>query len=158
MALWAEAIATAVYLQNRIPNQYIGKTMSVESLYNKKLSINHLRPYGTKCFVHLQEENRQPGTKLLPQAIEGYFIGYTSSDKIYRVYVPSQDKVTETRQIQWTNKTTILLETTSMPVEPVLGEKTYAKDQGSTTTTTTTYEKDFSLQYQKPTYPPLDVT
>jgi len=156
MALWAEAIATAVYLRNRISNRSIGKKTPYESLYNKKPSINHLRPYGTKCSVHLPEEKRQPGTKLLPRAIEGYLIGYTSSDKIYRVYIPSQHKVTETRQIQWTNKTIIPLETTAM--EPLLAEKTYTKDQGSTTTTTTTYEKDSTLPYQQPTHPPLDVT
>jgi len=156
MALWAEAIATAVYLRNRIPNRSIGKTTPYESLYNKKPSINHLRPYGTKCFVHLPEEKRQPGTKLLPRAIEGYLIGYTSSDKIYRVYIPSQHKVTETRQIHWTNKTIIPLETTTM--EPLLAEKTYTKDQGSTTTTTTTYEKDSTLPYQQATHSPLDVT
>jgi len=156
MTLWAEAIATAVYLRNRIPNQSIGKTTPYESLYNKKPSINHLRPYRTKCFVHLPVEKRQPGTKLLSRAIEGYLIGYTSSDKIYRVYIPSQHKVTETRQIHWTNKTILPLETTAM--EPFLAEKTYTKDQGSTTTTTTTYEKDSTLPYQQPTHPPLDVT
>jgi len=96
IAIWAEAVATAVYLRNRIPNQSIEKTKPYESLYNKQPSINHLHPYGTKCFVHLPEEKRQPGTKLLPQAIEGYLNGYTSSDKIYRVYIPSQHRVTET--------------------------------------------------------------
>jgi len=156
MALWAEAIATAVYLRNRIPNRSIGKTTPYESLYNKKPLIKHLRPYGTKCFVHLPGEKRQRGTKLLPRAIEGYLIGYTSSDKIYRVYIPSQHKVTETRQIHWTNKTIIPLDTTAM--EPLLAEKTYAKGQGSTTTTTTTYEKDFTLPYQQATHSPLDVT
>jgi len=152
MALQAEAIATAVYLRNRIPNRSIGKMTPYESLYNKKLTINHLRPYGTKCCVHVPEERRQPGTKLLPRAIEEYLIGYTSSDKIYRVYVLSQYKVTETRQIHLTNKTIIPLETTVM--ELLLAEK----DQGSTTTTTTTNEKDSSVPYQKRTQPPLDVT
>ena len=99
LALWAKAIATPVYLRNRLPNRSIGKLTPYESLYNKKPSIYHLRPYGTKCFVHLPEEQRQPGTKLMPRTIEGYLIGYISSDKIYRIYIPSQHKVTETRQI-----------------------------------------------------------
>ena len=109
LALWAEAFATAVYLRNRLPNRSIGNSTPYESLYNKKPSINHLRPYGTKVFVHLPEEKRQPGTKLMPRAIEGYLIGYTSSDKIYRIYIPSQHKVSETRQIHWTTKTIIPL-------------------------------------------------
>ena len=55
LALWAEGIATAVYLWNRLPNRSIGKSTPYESLYNKKPSIYHLPPYGTKCFVHLPE-------------------------------------------------------------------------------------------------------
>jgi len=59
----------------------------------------------------------------MPRAIEGYLIGYTSSDKIYRIYIPSQHKVTETRQIHWTTKTIASLGTTTM--EPLLAEETY---------------------------------
>ena len=99
LASWAEAVGTAVYLRNRLPNRSIGKSTPYESLYNKKPSINHLRPYGTKVFVHLPEEKRQAGTKLMPRAIKGYLIGYTSSDKIYMIYIPSEHKVSETWQI-----------------------------------------------------------
>jgi len=123
LALWAEAITTAVYLQNSLPDRSIGKSTHYESLYNKKPSINHLRPYWTKCFVHLPEEKRLPGTKLMPRAIERYLIGYTSSDKIYRIYLPSQHKVTEARQIDWTTKTITPLGTT---MEPLLAEESYA--------------------------------
>ena len=125
VTLWAEAIATAVYLRNRLPTQSIGKSTPYESLYHKKPSINHLRPYGTKVFVHLPEEKRLPGTKLMPWALEGYLIGYTSSDKIYRIYIPSQHKVSETRQIHWTTKTITPLGPTTM--EPLITEETYVK-------------------------------
>ena len=89
LTLWAKAVATAVYLQNRLPNRSIGNMTPYESLYNKKPSINHLHPYGTKVFVHLPEKKRLPGTKLLPGAIEGYLISYTTSNKIYKIYIPS---------------------------------------------------------------------
>jgi len=104
LALCAAAIATAAYLRNRIHNRSIGKWTPYESLYNKKLSIYHLRPFGTKFFIHLQEEKLQARMKLMPRAIEGYLIGYTSSDKIYSIYIPSQHKVTKTRQIYCTIK------------------------------------------------------
>jgi len=99
LALWAEAIATTVYHQNRLPNQSIGRSTPCESLNNKKPSITYIRPSQTKCFVHLPVENRLPETKLISQAIEGYLFAYSSSDKIYRLYIPSQHKVTQTRQI-----------------------------------------------------------
>jgi len=60
----------------------------------------------------------------MPRAIEGYLIGYTSSDKIYRIYIPFQHKVTKTRQIHWTTKTLGSLGTTTK--ELLLAEETYA--------------------------------
>ena len=125
LTLWAEAIATAVYLRNRLPNRSIRKSTHYEFLYHKKPSINHLRPYGTKVFVHLPEEKRLPGTKQMPRVIEGYLIGYTSSDKIYRIYIPSKHNVSKTRQIHWTTKTITPLGSTSM--EPPITEESYVK-------------------------------
>ena len=125
LPLWAEAVATAIYLRNRLPNRSIGKSMSYESLYNKKPLINHLRPYGTKVFVHLPEEKRQAGTKLMPRAIEGYHIGYISSDKIFRIYIPSEHKVSEPRQIHLKIKTITLIGPNTM--EPLITEETYVK-------------------------------
>ena len=155
LKLWAEAVATAVYLRNRLPNRSIGNSTPYESLYKQKPSIHHVRPYGTKCFVHIPEEARKAGTKLLPRAIEGYLVGYTSSDKIYRIYIPSQHKISETRQIHWTNKTIIPLAPTHMEsstekesfatVTPLSHppatnpiDKLLDQDYTSTTTTTTT--------------------
>ena len=124
LALWADAIATAVYPRNRFPNGSIRKSTPYESLYNKKPPIYNPRLYGTKCFVHLPEDKRHPGTKVMPWAVEGYLISYTSSDKIYTIYIPSQHKVTETQQIHWTTKTIASLGTTIM--EPLLAEETHA--------------------------------
>src|SRR5205807_8969652 len=122
LRLWVEAIATAVYLRNRLPNRSIGNSTPYESLYNKKPLIQHLRPYGTKCFVHIPEESRKPGTKLQPRAIEGYLVGYTSSTKIYRIYIPLQHKISETRQLHWTTKTITPLE----PMDPPTIPETFA--------------------------------
>jgi len=66
LASWAEAITTAVYHRNRLPNRSIAKSTPYQSLYHKKPLISHLRPYGTKCFVHLPEEKRQPRRKHMP--------------------------------------------------------------------------------------------
>jgi len=124
LALWAEGISTAVYLRNRLPNRSIGKSRPYESLYHKKPSLDHLRPDGTKCFIHLLEEKYQPGTKLRPGASEGYLIGYTSCDKIDRIYIPWQHKVTETGPIHWTTKTITPLGTATM--ELLLAKETDA--------------------------------
>ena len=60
LALWAEAIATGVYLRNRLSHQSIGKSTPYESLYHKKPSIYHLRPYGTSAKIYPASEARAP--------------------------------------------------------------------------------------------------
>jgi len=111
LQLWAEAITTAVYLRNRLPNRSISMSTPYESLYKQKPSINHLRPYRVKCFVHIPEEKRKAGTKLQPRADQGYLVGYTNSNKIYRIYLPSQHKIIESRQIHW-------IKQQETPIEP----------------------------------------
>ena len=153
LALCAEAVATAVYLRNRLPNRSIGKSTPYESLYNKKPSINHLRPYGTKVFVHLSEEKRQAGTKLMPWAIKGYLIGYTSSDKIYRIYIPSDHKVSETWQIYSTTKTITPLGPNTM--EPLITEETYVKvSPPSFSLAPTSTDKPIKQEPEETTIPP----
>ena len=61
----------------------------------------------------------------MPRAIKGYLIGSTSSDKIFRIYIPSEHKVSETRQIHWTTKTIAPLGPTIM--EPLISQETYVK-------------------------------
>jgi len=59
----------------------------------------------------------------MPPVIEGYLIGYTSSDEACGIDISSQHKATETRQIDWTTKTITPLGTTT--IEPLLAEETY---------------------------------
>ena len=101
LALWSEAISTVVYLKNRLPHKAITKGTPYEALHNEKPSISHLQPFGRKCFVHIPEERRPPGTKLLPRAVEGKFIGYTRSTRIFRIYIPKEHRITETRQVKF---------------------------------------------------------
>src|SRR5258706_11290722 len=58
-----------------------------EVFHRKKPSISHLQPFGRKCFIHIPEERRLPGSKLLPQAEEGIFLGYTDTSSIYKVHI-----------------------------------------------------------------------
>src|SRR5258706_3083355 len=58
-----------------------------EVFHRKKPSISHLQPFGRKCFIHIPEERRLPGSKLMPQAEEGIFLGYTDTPSIYKVHI-----------------------------------------------------------------------
>lgn len=100
--LWGEAYATAVYLKNRLPHSALtGDKTPYEALFGKKPTIQHLCPFGQTCYVHIPVETRPPGTKLAPRAAEGMVVGYTDSDKIIRVWIPSQHKVVTPRHVTY---------------------------------------------------------
>ncbi|KAI0992034.1 hypothetical protein K3495_g16152, partial [Podosphaera aphanis] len=102
LSLWAEAIATACYLKNRLPHARLPEnTTPYEALQGKKPTIHHLQPFGRNCYVHIHKDSRPPRTKLLPRALEGKFVGYTKSNKIFRIWIPSKNKVIESPTVKF---------------------------------------------------------
>jgi len=87
---WAEASATAVYLKNRLPHSVVKGMTPYQALFNKKPKISHLQPFGNKYYVHIPEERRLPGSKLLPRAEIGIFFGYTDTPSIYKIHFPAR--------------------------------------------------------------------
>ena len=87
---WAKASTTAVYLENRLPHSVAKGMTPYEALYKSKPKISHLQPFGKDCYVHIPEERRPPGSKLLPCAEKGIFFGYTNSHSIYKIHIPSR--------------------------------------------------------------------
>ena len=79
-------------------------------MFNKKPTINHLRPFGAPCLVQIPVEKHGPGSKLSPKALEGRFVGYTGTTHMFHVYISSQRTVDTYRQVQFilSNDTTSL--------------------------------------------------
>ena len=63
--LWAEACATAVYLQNRSPHSILGKMTPEEAFTGMRPDVEHIRIFGCATFSHVPTERR---TKLDPTA------------------------------------------------------------------------------------------
>jgi len=101
--LWAEAAATAVYIKNRIPHSRLPDRMTpYQALYGRKPSIKHPQPFGRRCYVHIPGEIRPSGSKLLARSIEGIFVGYTKSNQIYRIWIPSKpNQIRESRDVRF---------------------------------------------------------
>src|SRR5215216_4133055 len=101
LSMWGEAVHTAVYVKNRLPHRAV-KTTSYEELHGEKPFIKHLQSFEQKCYVHVLSEQRKAGSKLLPRAKEGRLVEYTSStDKIYRIYISSEKRIVESRQVKF---------------------------------------------------------
>ena len=72
-------------------------------------------------------EKCPPGTKLLPRAVEGIFVGYTDSTKIYRIYVPPRHKIEVTRQVRFAPLDTA--ENDRKNIKPIPSQVTTSNDQ-----------------------------
>ncbi|KAJ9551848.1 hypothetical protein OSB04_015893 [Centaurea solstitialis] len=81
--LWAEAVNTACYTQNRsIIHRRFGKT-PYHVLFGRISNIDYFKVFGCPCFVLNETENRG---KFGPKSDEMIFVGYSDCSVAYRVF------------------------------------------------------------------------
>ncbi|KAJ9564242.1 hypothetical protein OSB04_000208 [Centaurea solstitialis] len=98
MFLWAEAVDTACYTQNRsIVNNRFGKT-PYELINNQVPNIGHFRVFGCRCFMMNDREDRH---KLQAKSDEAIFIGYSKNSIAYRVYNKRTKMVLESMNVKF---------------------------------------------------------
>nr|GEY35217.1 spermidine synthase 1 [Tanacetum cinerariifolium] len=91
--LWAEAIATACYTQNRSLIRLHHGNTPYELLYNKPPDLSFLYVFGALCYPTNDSENLG---KLQPKANIGIFIGYAPIKKAFRIYNRRTRRIIET--------------------------------------------------------------
>ncbi|GJW39156.1 zinc finger, CCHC-type containing protein [Tanacetum coccineum] len=80
---WGEAMLTACYLLNRVPNKR-NKTTPYELWYKKRPNLSYLRVWGCRAVVRLPDPKRKT---LGEKGIDCIFVGYAEHSKAYRFYV-----------------------------------------------------------------------
>ena len=93
---WAEAVNTAVYLQNRSWTKSVSMKTPFEAFTGRKPGVRHLKVFGCVCYIHIPDQLRQ---KLDDKAEIGVFMGYGSCEKGYRIYVPKSKKIVLSRSV-----------------------------------------------------------
>nr|GEX89395.1 putative ribonuclease H-like domain-containing protein [Tanacetum cinerariifolium] len=94
--LWAEAIATACYTQNRsIIHQCFNKT-PYDLIQGIKPDISYLHVFGALCY---SKNDREDIDKLGAKGHIGFFIGYSTNSVAYRVYNQRTKKIIETMNV-----------------------------------------------------------
>jgi len=99
---WPEALATANYLTNRLPQQKLKhKTPKdvLQSFFNNPI-IHELPPriFGCTVYVHLPSRSRN---KLEPRDIKCIFVGYGTSQKGYRCFDPLHNLIYTTMDCEF---------------------------------------------------------
>nr|GEU91280.1 hypothetical protein [Tanacetum cinerariifolium] len=98
MFLWAEAVATACYTQNRSLILTRHHKTPYELVHNKKPDLTFFRVFGVLCYP---TNNSEDLGKLQPTADVGIFVGYAPSRKGYRIYNKRTRRIMETIHVQF---------------------------------------------------------
>nr|GEV88777.1 retrovirus-related Pol polyprotein from transposon TNT 1-94 [Tanacetum cinerariifolium] len=98
MFLWAEAVATACYTQNRSLIHTRHHKTPYELVHYKKPDLTFFRVFGALCYP--TNDNEDLG-KLQPTADIGIFVGYAPSRKGYRIYNKRTRRILKTIHIQF---------------------------------------------------------
>ncbi|GJS05637.1 retrovirus-related pol polyprotein from transposon TNT 1-94 [Tanacetum coccineum] len=98
MFLWAEAVATACYTQNRSLIHTRHNKTPYELVHDKKPDLTFFRVFGALCYPTNDSEDLG---KLQPTADIGIFVGYAPSRKGYRIYNRRTRRIMETIHVQF---------------------------------------------------------
>ena len=85
--LWSDALMTATYLQNRLPSAPLGGAIPLHHL-SPSSSLFSIPPRVFGCVAFVQDHSPSL-SKLAPRALKGVFVGYSRTQKGYRVYFPN---------------------------------------------------------------------
>ncbi|GJV98096.1 retrovirus-related pol polyprotein from transposon TNT 1-94 [Tanacetum coccineum] len=119
--LWAEAVATACYTQNRSMIRLRHGKTPYELLHNKPPDLSYLHVFGALCYPTNDSENLG---KLQPKADIGIFIGYAPTKKAFKIYNKCTRRIVETIHVDFDELTAMASEHSSSG--PALHEMTPA--------------------------------
>nr|GEX31702.1 integrase, catalytic region, zinc finger, CCHC-type, peptidase aspartic, catalytic [Tanacetum cinerariifolium] len=112
--LWAEAIATACFTQNRsIIHRSFNKT-PYELINERKLDISFLHVFGALCYP---KNDREDIGKLGAKGDIGFFIGYSADSCAFRVYNRRTKKIMETMNVSFDELSAMAFEQRSLKPE-----------------------------------------
>ncbi|GJZ00700.1 retrovirus-related pol polyprotein from transposon TNT 1-94 [Tanacetum coccineum] len=117
--LWAEAVATACYTQNRSMIRRRHDKTPYELLHDKPPDLSYLHVFGALCYPTNDSENLG---KLQPKADIGIFIGYAPTKKAFWIYNRRTRRIIETIHVDFDELTAMASEHSSSG--PALHEMT----------------------------------
>nr|GEV08352.1 integrase, catalytic region, zinc finger, CCHC-type, peptidase aspartic, catalytic [Tanacetum cinerariifolium] len=96
MFLWAVAVATACYIQNRSLIHTLHNKTLYELVHDKKLALSFLCVFGALCYPINDSEDLR---KLKAKADIRLFVGYTPNRKGYQIYNKCTRQIMETAHV-----------------------------------------------------------
>ncbi|KAD2393087.1 hypothetical protein E3N88_40064 [Mikania micrantha] len=97
ITFWAEAVNTACYVQSRVLVVKTHGMTPYEIWHKRKPFIGFLKPFGCHCTILNTKDHL---AKFAEKSAEGYFVGYSSHAKAYRVYIKASRIIEESANVQ----------------------------------------------------------
>ncbi|GKB28763.1 retrovirus-related pol polyprotein from transposon TNT 1-94, partial [Tanacetum coccineum] len=115
--LWAEAVATACFIQNQSLIRKRYKKTPYELLHNKKPDLSYFHVFGALCYPTNDTEDL---SKLKSKADIGIFVGYAPAKKVFRIYNKRTRLTTKTIHVDFEELTSMASEQFSSGPGPQL--------------------------------------
>ncbi|GJW87194.1 retrovirus-related pol polyprotein from transposon TNT 1-94 [Tanacetum coccineum] len=144
--LWAEAVATACFTQNRSIIHTRHNKIPYELLRGRKLNVEYFHVFGSFCYP---TNDRDDLGKMKPKEDFGVFISYSETSRWFRIYNKRTKKIMETIRFKFDELTTMASEHDCL--EPVL--QRFNNNTSSTDTMNTPSKEDlenlFGLMFKE---------
>ncbi|GJT24526.1 retrovirus-related pol polyprotein from transposon TNT 1-94 [Tanacetum coccineum] len=105
--LWAEAVATACFTQNRSIIHTRHNKTPYELLRGRKPNVEYFHVFGSLCYP---TNDRDDLGKMKPKADIGVFIGYSETSRGFRIYNRRTKKIMETINVKFDELTAMASE------------------------------------------------
>ncbi|GJX56609.1 retrovirus-related pol polyprotein from transposon TNT 1-94 [Tanacetum coccineum] len=105
--LWAEAVATTCFTQNRSIIHTRHNKTPYELLRGRKPNVEYFHVFGSLCYT---TNDRDDLGKIKPKADIGVFIGYSETSRGFRIYNRRTKKIMETIHVKFDKLTTMASE------------------------------------------------
>ncbi|KAG6527483.1 hypothetical protein ZIOFF_009586 [Zingiber officinale] len=93
---WAEAMRTAAFIINKLPQPRLEFISPFEKLWNKKPTVSYFRVFGCVCYVFVPDHLR---SKFDKKAIRCIFVGYDSQRKGWKCCDPTSERCYTSRNV-----------------------------------------------------------
>jgi transposase InsO family protein len=97
---WEEAVDTAAYTWNRLPNSAVDNKTPFEFYFDDIPDLSRMRPFGCVVYALIPKERRRKLSKFLSRSNRGIFVGYVSSTS-WRYYDLERKCFDESHDLQF---------------------------------------------------------
>ncbi|GJW52084.1 retrovirus-related pol polyprotein from transposon TNT 1-94 [Tanacetum coccineum] len=148
--LWAEAIATACFTQNRsIVHTRHNKT-PYEFIRGRKPNVQYFHVFGSLCYL---TNDRDDLAKMKPKADIGIFVGYSESSRGFRIYNRRTKKITKTIHVKFDELTAMASECNNLEPEMNYANFNDSLEDSQSVPSTSDLDNLFGPMYEE-YYPP----